>query len=288
MPNILEVENLSKTFPRFSLQKISFSLAPGYIMGFIGPNGAGKSTTLKLIMHLLHKDSGQIKIFGLDPQHYERQIKDRIGFVYDENHFYEELTLKAMARIMASCYSHWEPQTFTSYLEQFSLPPKEKIKKLSWGMQMKFSLALALSHQAELLILDEPTSGLDPIIRHELIEILSALREDEKKAVLFSTHITTDLEQIADYITFIHDGQLVFSRAKDDILERYALVKGDPGLLTRENQSLFTGWNQTRYGFTGLVPDRAQARLLLGNRVLFEKATLDDIMLYTVRGKAHV
>lgn len=285
MSNILEVENLCKTFPGFSLQTLSFSLPAGYIMGFIGPNGAGKSTTLKLILQLLHKDCGQVRLFGLDPHRHEKEIKERIGFVYDENHFYEDLTVETMAKIVASSYKRWQPKIFSAYLEQFAIPRKKKIKDLSRGMQMKFSLALALSHEAELLLLDEPTSGLDPIVRRELIDILSTLREDENKAVLFSTHITKDLEQVADYITFINQGRLVFSQTKDDILEQYALVKGEPDLLSSETKELFSGWSQTSFGFTGLVSDQAKARRIIRKGAVFEKATLDDIMLYTVRGK---
>ena len=279
MPNILEVENLSKTFPGFALQSISFALPAGYIMGFIGPNGAGKSTTLKLILQLLHQDSGKIRLFDLDPERNQREIKERIGFVFAENYFYEDLSVDEMAKIVASTYKRWQPKVFSAYVDQFDIPRKNKIKTLSRGTQMKFSLAIALSHEADLLLLDEPTSGLDPIVRQELIEILASLREDERKAVLFSTHITKDLEQIADYITFIDQGKLVFSRTKDDILEQYALVKGEPALLTAETKGLFCGWDQTRLGFTGLVSDKIKAGKVLGSQASFEKATLDDIML---------
>lgn len=285
MSNILEIENLSKTFPGFSLQALSFSLPAGYIMGFIGPNGAGKSTTLKLILQLLHKDSGQVRLFGLNPQRNEKEIKERIGFVFDANHFYGDLTVEAMAKIVALSYKRWQPKTFSAYLEQFALPHKKKIKDLSRGMQMKFSLALALSHEAELLLLDEPTNGLDPVARGELIDILSTLREDENKAILFSTHITKDLEKVADYITFINQGRLVFSRTKDDILEQYALVKGRPELLSEETKELFCGWSQTSLGFIGLVSDQAKAREFLPKGTLFEKATLDDIMLLYHEGE---
>jgi len=165
MESILVVDNLTKHFDNFSLQNVSFHLPRGYVMGFIGPNGSGKSTTIKLILNLLHKDGGQIKVFGYDNLQHELTIKDRIGVVFDENHYYEELSVREMAQIVASFYKYWEPKSFDKCLRDFDLNPKQKIKKLSKGMKMKFSLAVALSHGAELLIMDEPTAGLDPIAR---------------------------------------------------------------------------------------------------------------------------
>ena len=172
MDNILEVKNLRKDFKSFSLKDISFSLPPGYIMGFIGPNGAGKSTTIKLIMNLLKKDGGQINIFGKDHIQYEREIKDQIGFVYDQNYYYGELTVREIKRVIAHMYKSWDENLFKKYLKIFQFPENKKIKDLSKGMKMKFSLAIALSHEPKLLIMDEPTSGLDPIARSELLDIL--------------------------------------------------------------------------------------------------------------------
>jgi len=223
----LEVNNLSKNYKEFSLQNLSFSLEPGFIMGFIGPNGAGKSTTIKLIMNLIKKDGGEIKVFGMDHLKHEKEIKEKIGFVYDQNHFYEDLTLAEMKKIIAPFYKSWDEEDFQKYLKQFNLSLKQKIKELSKGMKMKYSLALALSHHAELIIMDEPTSGLDPIIRSELLEVLYEIIQDDRKSILFSTHILRDLDKVADYITFINDGELVFSQAKDKILESYQIIKGD-------------------------------------------------------------
>lgn len=285
--NVLEINGLSKNFNTFSLKHLSFNVPKGYIMGFIGPNGAGKSTTIKLILNLLKKDEGNIKIFGFDHLQAEKQIKDRIGFVFDENYFYEELTLASMAKIIAPFYSRWNQAAFDQYLKTFGMFSKIKIKELSKGMKMKFSLAVALSHQADLLIMDEPTGGLDPIVRAELLEILADLIQDEEKSVLFSTHITTDLDKIADYITFINEGKLVFSAAKDDILEQYGVVKGDKNLLDREAEKLFVGLKTNQFGFEGLVADKSLARRTFQERALVEKPTLEDIMLYTVRGENH-
>jgi len=198
----------------------------GYIMGLIGPNGAGKTTTIKLIMNLLRRDDGEIRIFGKDNLEYEMEIKSRIGFVYDTPTFYEHLNLKQMKNIIAPFYKNWDEVLFQRYIKEFELPLKRKVKALSRGMLMKFALPIALSHHAELIIMDEPTSGLDPVFRRELLDILSALIQDEKKSILFSTHVTSDLERIADYITFINRGKVVFSRTRDEIFEKYGVVKG--------------------------------------------------------------
>lgn len=288
MNEILEVRNLAKNYPGFSLKNFSFTLEKGYIMGFIGPNGAGKTTTIRLIMNLIRRDSGEIKVFGLDNIKNELDVKDRIGFVYDENHFYDELSIMEMKKIIAPFYSRWDDVVFKDYLERFELSPRKKIKDLSRGMKIKFSLMISLSHHAELFLLDEPTSGLDPIFRSELLDILTEVIQDENKSVLFSTHLTTDLDKIADYITFINRGELVFCEAKDTIMERYALVKGDNELLDGEIKKVFVGINQNKYGFTGLTCDAYRVRQLLGSSVLMEKASLEDIMLYTVRGNNHV
>lgn len=285
--SILAVDNLTKHFKDFSLKNISFLLPHGYVMGFIGPNGSGKSTTIKLIMNLLHKDGGQIKVFGLDNLQHELTIKDRIAFVFDENHYYEELSIRDMARIVASFYKHWEPQTFDKCLKDFELNSKQKIKQLSKGMKMKFSLAIALSHRAELLIMDEPTSGLDPMARSELLEILATLIQDERKSVFFSTHITSDLDKIADFVTFIHHGEIVMSAPKDDILEKYGIVKGANDMLNEETKSLFVGIRTNKFGFEGLVQDKKKALFQFKERAIIEKPTLEDIMLYTVRGEQH-
>ncbi|MFL0251041.1 ABC transporter ATP-binding protein [Clostridium neuense] len=283
MDNILEVNGLSKHYAGFSLKNISFNLKRGYIMGFIGPNGAGKSTTINLIMNLIKRDSGDIRVFGLDNVKSEKEVKQKIGFVYDENYFYEDLNLMEMKDIIAPFYKHWDEETFKHYFSNFDLPKKKKIKELSKGMKMKYSLALALSHGAELIIMDEPTSGLDPVFRSEMLEILCSVIQDENKSIFFSTHITSDLEKIADYITFINKGEIVFSKQKDDILESYSIVKGKKKLLNRDNTKNFVSINENAFGFEALTNNTAGIRKLFGNDVLIEKASLEDIMLYTVR-----
>lgn len=287
MEPILEVKNLTKHFKNFSLDNISFNVEKGYIMGLIGSNGAGKSTTIRLIMNLLKKDGGEIKLFGKDHQLDEKEVKQRIGFVYDENHYYEDLKIDEVMRIIAPFYRKWSESTYKSYIDKFQLPSGTKIKDLSKGMKMKFSLAIALSHEAELIIMDEPTSGLDPIIRSELLDILYELIQDENKGILFSTHNTSDLDKIADYITFLHNGKLVFSQSKDEIMDDYQLVKGGSGLLNENLKKCFIGIKEHQYGFEGLMK-KAELNRLSKDQVILERPTLEEIMLYTVRGVNHV
>ena len=281
---MLEVNNLNKQFKTFKLDNISFKLEPGYIMGFIGPNGSGKSTTIKLIMNLLKKDSGDIKVFGKDHIRFEKEIKNRIGFVYDESYFYEDLSISQMKNIIAPFYNEWDNDLFNKYMKDFNLDPKQKIKKLSKGMKMKFSLSVALCHKADLIIMDEPTSGLDPVFRREILDILYDVIQDENKSIFFSTHITTDLEKIADYITFINDGKIVFSKSKDEILESYAIIKGGNDLLNSESRKEFIGLRETNVGFEGLTQKEDKLRKILGSDLIIEKPTLEDIMVYSVRG----
>ena len=288
MTPVLEIKGLRKEFKGFGLKNINISLNSGYIMGFIGPNGAGKSTTIKLIMNLLKKDEGEIRIFGMDNIKDEQEVKNRIGFVLDENYFYEELTVEEMKWVLAPVYKAWDEKTFKKYLKDFQLPPKKKIKELSKGMKMKFSLAIALSHNADLFIMDEPTSGLDPLVRSELLDILSEVIQDENKAVFFSTHITSDLDKIADYITMINQGEIILSMPKDDILNNYGLVKGGKELLDRDIRKSFVAIKENQFGFEGLAKDRKQAKKMFGDKVVIEKPTLEDVMLYYVRGNQNV
>ncbi|NMM64769.1 ABC transporter ATP-binding protein [Clostridium sp. P21] len=284
MSNILEIKNLRKEYKGFTLDNIGFNLPKGFIMGFIGPNGAGKSTTIKLIMNLVKKNSGEIKVFGLDNIKNEKEVKQKIGFVYDENYFYEELNLIEMKNIIATFYKSWDNKTFNKYISDFDLPIKKKIKELSKGMKMKFSLAIALSHKAELIIMDEPTSGLDPVFRSEILDILYSIMQDENKGILFSTHITTDLEKVADYITFLNKGKIIFSNTKDDILENYSIVKGDKSLLDSDTKKEFIGIRENSFGFEALTNNTEKIKRLFKNNSLIEKATLEDIMVYTVKG----
>lgn len=283
MDKILELTNVSKNYGNFAIKNINISLERGYIMGFIGPNGAGKSTTIKLMMNLIKKDIGSIKLFGLDHVKNELAIKDRIGFVYDENYYYEELTVEEMKNVIRPFYKRWDEAAFQRYVDDFQLPRKKQIKYLSKGMRMKFSLAIALSHHAELLIMDEPTSGLDPLIRSELLEILQSLLEDENKAVFFSTHITSDLDKIADYITLIDEGKIILCKTKDELLEEYCLVKGANDRLDALPKEVIVGIKENSFGFEALSSDRREIVKRLGDTVIIEKPTLEDIMIFSTK-----
>ncbi|NLL41720.1 MAG: ABC transporter ATP-binding protein [Firmicutes bacterium] len=286
MESILELRNVVKNFTGFKINGISFSLEPGYIMGFIGANGSGKTTTIKLIMNLLHLEMGEIKVFGLDSRQHEQQIKQRIGFVYDDNHFYEELTITQMTKVLAPFYKKWDWNTYNRYIHRFGLPSNKKIKTFSRGMKMKYALAVALSHKAELLIMDEPTSGLDPIVRSEILDILSEVILDERCSVLFSSHITSDLDRIADYVTLIHNGTILFSTSKEELFEKYSLVKGERSLLGENLRPYLVGYRESQFGFEGLVTDKAAVQAMLNGNALLERPTLEDIMLYCTRGRA--
>ena len=279
MPNALEINGLRKAYKGFTLKDVSFALPEGSIMGLVGPNGAGKTTIIKLILNLIARQAGQVKIFGRDNLTEEKAVKGRIGFVHETPALVEDVALKDIASAAAPFYPKWDWIAFRSLLAEFDLPPDKKFKKLSHGMKMKFSLALALSHDADLLILDEPTSGLDPVFRRELLEKLSGVIQDARKAVLFSTHITSDLERTADYITLINDGAIVFSSSRDDVRDAWAVVKGGPEILDPARRSLFKAVLETPYGVDALTGDIPAARSAFPSAV-FERASIEDIMIF--------
>jgi len=280
MSNVLEIENLSKYYDDFHLDHVSFTLPEGFIMGLIGPNGAGKTTIIKSIMNLIMKNQGSIKVFGKDHQEHEVEIKERIGFVYDNPNYYEHLNLKQMRKIIAPFYKHWDDDVFYNLIRKFDLPLKKTIKKFSRGMIMKGALAMALSHHADLIIMDEPTSGLDPVFRREFLDLLYELLQDKKKSILFSTHITSDLEKIADYITFVNKGKVIFTSSKDDVLENYGVAKGGNDLLDQDVKDHFKGIRSTDVGFEALTDNISTTKKLFGKNIVIDKATLEDIMYF--------
>ena len=288
MENVIEIRNLSKEYDDFFLNNVSFALPEGFIMGLIGPNGAGKTTIIKLIMTLIIRKSGTIKIFGMDNLEHEVAIKSRIGFVYDNPNYYDHLNLKQIKNIIAPFYPTWDETEFKRLVEKFNLPLKKVLKKFSRGMVMKAAIAIALSHHADLILMDEPTSGMDPVFRRELLDLLFQLLQDEKKSILFSTHITSDLERIADYITLIINGKIIFSQNKDEILANYALIKGDNELLNTDTRKLFTGIRSGAYGFEAVTDNIREAKQLLGDQVVYDQASLDDIMYHANLRENHV
>ena len=230
----LELKNVCKSFHDFTLNNISFTLPQGYIMGLVGPNGAGKTTTIQLILNMLEKKSGEILIFGKDNVIHEKDIKQEIGVVFDSMFYVDSWTVQDTGKAISIFYDNWQHDIFNDMINRFSLPKNKRISELSRGMQMKLMLACAFSHDAKLLILDEPTSGLDPLTRDEFLEILQDYIRDGQRSVLFSTHITTDLERVADYITLINRGNMIFTGSMEDLLSSYRLIKGKPCDLTAD------------------------------------------------------
>lgn len=281
MDNILEVKGLNKHYDRFSLKDVSFCLPEGCITGFIGVNGAGKTTTLRTILGLTGRESGKISIFGIKMDQNERKIKDRIGIVLDDGCFYDELTLAEMKSVIAPAYTTWCEQDFRDYIDRFSLDIKQKISTLSKGMRMKYSLALALSHKAELLLMDEPTSGLDPLVRSQFLEILKEYMDKGGKGVLLSTHITSDLDKIADMLIMIEHGQILFQEDKDTLLDSCRVVKGDASQLNEEIRKLFLNVEETAFGFTGITRQLSKVMEHIPDAIA-ERPTIEDIMLANV------
>ncbi|ARF66801.1 sodium ABC transporter ATP-binding protein [Paenibacillus larvae subsp. pulvifaciens] len=280
---ILEAKGLHKTFDHFCLNDVTFSLKEGCITGFIGINGSGKTTTIKAILGLILKESGSIRFLGKDMDHHERKLKNRIGFVMDEGYFYEEMTLKEMKSVIAPAYTDWDDSIFLQYIKRFDLKLDQKIATLSKGMRMKYAVALALSHHADLLIMDEPTSGLDPLVRSELMDILLDFMNEEGRSVFFSTHITSDLDKIADMLILIDNGRILFNAEKDELLDTHALVKGDNQFINEKTKKLFITLRQSQYGFEGITNKKTELRQLIPD-ILTERPTIEDVMLAYVRG----
>jgi ABC-2 type transport system ATP-binding protein len=272
--NCLEVRNLTKKYETFTLNNISFEIPKGYIMGFIGENGAGKTTTINALLNIINRDNGTVSIFGKDIDKQELEIKKDIGFVSGES-FYPKSKLRDITKVYKRFYSKWDDSTYQSYIKLFKLNEDKKVDELSKGMKMKYALALALSHKAELLILDEPTSGLDPVARDNLLEIFQTVVEDGEVSILFSTHITSDLDKCADYITFIKDGKLIESSTKDDLIDKYRLVNGTKEQLS-EIKDQMIAYKENAFGFNGLI----ETKDVKETGVRYGVPSLDDIMIY--------
>ncbi|BCN28863.1 ABC transporter [Anaeromicropila herbilytica] len=279
----LEVKDLSKRYNTFALNNVSFNLKPGSIMGFIGENGAGKSTTIKSILNLIHRDHGEIKIFGLDNIKSEKEIRQNIGIVFDECRFHDTLYAKDVDLFLSKIYKNWDSKLYSHYLEQFKLPAKKYIKEFSRGMKMKLSIAAALSHNPQLLLLDEPTSGLDPIVRTEILDVFLEFIQDEKNSILMSSHITGDLEKIADYITFIHEGKIELSESKDDIIYSYGILKCKQSDFSQIDIKDIISYRKNSFGYEVLVTNKAKLSRKYPNYII-DSASLEDIMLFYSKG----
>ena len=284
MENILEIKNLCKKYDNFELKNISFTLPKGMIMGFIGENGAGKTTTIKAILDIIKSYTGDIKIFGLDNRKNESEIKENIGVVLDDMFFPEILTANDINNTMSGIYKNWDAKMFNDYLKEFALLPNKQIKTFSKGMRKKLEIATALSHHSKLLILDEPTSGLDPVARAEVIQIFQSVLEKEECSILLSSHITTDLEHIADYITFINNGEIILSKTTDELLDNYGIVKCSEKEFKDINKKDYLKYRKSKYEYEALIPNKKEFKTKY-NISIIDKITLDDLMVLMIKGE---
>lgn len=282
--NALTVSELTKKYKEFSLSDVSFEVPQGAIVGLIGENGAGKSTTINAILGLTHKDAGEISIMGTPIEELTMDMKEKIGVVFDGTNFSEELTPKKLNKVLKGIYASWDEDFFISLLKKLSLPFQKKIKSFSKGMKAKLSIAVAFAHHPKLLILDEATSGLDPIVRDHILDMFLDFVQDEENSILVSSHITTDLEKVADYIVFIHEGRLIFSKPKDELLENYGIVKCGAAQFDALDQQDVIAYRKQDYEWQVLVSDRQRAEKKYPKAVVIP-ATIDEIMLLYVKGE---
>ena len=281
MKNVIELKNVSKDYGDFKLDNISFEVPEGCVCGFIGQNGAGKTTTIQLILDTIARDSGEITLFGKSIDGDSASLREDIGLVFDEMGFHEFLTAKQINTIMKNVYKNWDEALYFDYLKKFSLPLKKACGSFSRGMRMKLQIATALSHGAKLLIMDEPTSGLDPIVRNEMLQIFREYVVKEDHTILLSSHITGDLEKLADEVVFIDGGRIVIKGNKDEILEKHGIIKCKKEELAGIDKVLIVSYELSSMGAEILVNDVNTARKLYPNMVI-EQAGLEEIMIYYV------
>ncbi|MCH5208279.1 MAG: ABC transporter ATP-binding protein [Oscillospiraceae bacterium] len=281
MENILEINGLNKAYDGFALKDVSFSLPKGFIMGFVGENGSGKTTTIRSILNMAKIDSGKIAVFGLDSVSDTIEIKERLGVVFDSLYLAEHLNVKQIEQQLKPFYKDWDSEEFFRRIKEFDLPDNKKVGDFSKGMKMKLMIAIALSHKAELIILDEPTSGLDPVARDELLDILTEYIENENRGVLFSTHITADVERIADYVTILHNGKVWYTGTKDELAEGYAVIKGAENDIPSEMKAKLIGFHAYRNGFDALIKTDDLAGI--PDTLEYEKASIDEILVYIAK-----
>ena len=282
MNDAIIISGLTKTYKDFMLNGVSFSVPCGSIVGLIGENGAGKSTTINAVLGLIQKEAGSICVLGKEQP--DNEIKEQIGVVFDGNNYPEIFSTRKLNRVMKDIYHSWEEHTFLNLLKKFSLPTDKPIKQFSKGMKMKLAIAVALSHNSKLLILDEATSGLDPVIRDDILDILLDFAQDETHSILISSHITTDLEKIADYIVFIHEGQVVFSKLKDELIEQYGIIKCGAAQFEALDKSDIIVYRKMDYEWQVLVADRAAMKKKYP-KTLIDSVSIDEIMLLYVKGE---
>lgn len=286
MENILELQQICKSFPKsnFILDKLSFSLPYGAILGFVGENGAGKTTTIGCILNTVRKDSGMVKLFGKEMRDIDTDIREKIGVVYDGDNFPGFWTAKQLSQVMEGIYTQWDNALFQKYLEDFHLPVKQKIKNYSRGMTMKLAIAVALSHHPQLLILDEATSGLDPIMRDEMLDVFLEFVQEESHSILLSSHITSDLEKVADYITFIHNGKLIMTASKNDLVYNYAVMRCKESQFRALDPGDIIAYRKRDFQIDVLVNNGKEAQRKYKGSVV-DHVSVDEIMLLLVKGE---
>lgn len=278
---VVEFRHVTKKRKDFFIEDINITIPKGYITGFVGPNGSGKTTTIQMLMDIVQVDEGEINLFGQSHQHHE--VKQKIGFVYDDLYMYEEFTIKKMKSFIAPLYNNWNEQLFQKHLTDFELPTNKKLKHFSKGMKMKCSLLFALAHEPEFIIMDEPTSGLDPIFRRELIELLQELMINEQQTIFLSTHITNDLDRIADHIIFIHQGKVLLQKSMEEIREQFHVVKGNISMLDADTREIFINIKENDIGFTALYQGDPDVFHDFNDEMIVEHASLEDIMYFMTR-----
>ena len=284
MEATIKVKNLNKKYEGFELKNISFEIPEGSIVGLIGENGAGKTTTIKSILNIINSE-GEIQVFGKDIKQNEKDIKSKLGVVLDDSFLSEYLTPKKINSIMKNFYNTWDKKLFENYIKIFKLPENKMIKDFSSGMKMKLKIATAISHKPQILILDEPTSGLDPIVRNEILEIFRQfIAEDETRSILVSTHITTDLEHISDYIMFIKNGEITLNLPTSEILENYGIVKCDEKDFSKISKEDYDYYRKEKYQYEVLVKNKKMIKSKYGISTI-DKASIEDIMLFYIKGE---
>lgn len=279
--NAIEINNLNKSYKGFDLKDVTFNVPSGQVTGFIGQNGAGKSTTIRAILNMLRRDSGDIKVFGADNIAEESNIKENVGVVFDDIGFHPNFKAKHIDKILKGMYKKWDSKVFYEYLDKLGLPTNKKVGQYSRGMQMKLQIATALSHHAKLLIMDEPTGGLDPIVRNEILDIFMDFIQDSEHTVFLSSHIITDLERIADQIVFIHKGKILLAEDKESVAERHGILKCTKEQFSTVDDEDVIGYRKSSFGIEALVGDQEKCKSKYKG-MLCEKTTLEEIMLFYV------
>jgi ABC-2 type transport system ATP-binding protein len=281
--NVLEVQGLVKRYKGTeALAGVSLNIEEGFVTGLVGPNGAGKTTLIKCILNLALADAGQIEVFGQDHRR-EQEVRSRIGFVHESSYLFDQLTARETGTIARAAYRRWDEKTFAGYLERFELPDRTRIKTYSKGMKMRLSLAIALSHDAELILMDEPSSGLDPIVRRELLEVIGEELAKEHRTFLISTHITSDLDRIADHVVILDRGQTRLSVTRDMLGDQYGLCRGGRELLDADTNGSFIGVQVNESGFTALTPDRETVARRYGDALIIERPTVEDLLVHVLK-----